>query len=88
MRQCRMTRENRRGAGGNGRGADLLRRGTEATLVHKKRVLLDGLAGSSWRADEEPYTLIYEPLFTIPFLRRNEAAVRVIQKAHAPRGCG
>jgi hypothetical protein len=49
----------------------------EATLAEKKRVLLAALADSPWRAAEEPYTLFYDPPFTIPFLRRNEVAVRV-----------
>jgi hypothetical protein len=52
-------------------------RGTEAALAERKRELLGALAGSPWRAAEEPYALFYDPPFTIPFLRRNEVAVRV-----------
>ena len=52
-------------------------RGTQALLAEKKRELLALLAGSPWRAAEEPYTLFYDPPFTIPFLRRNEVAARV-----------
>jgi hypothetical protein len=53
-------------------------RGNEAALAEKKRALLAALADSLWRAAEEPYTLFYDPPFTISFLRRNEVAVRVI----------
>jgi hypothetical protein len=52
-------------------------RGTKAALDAKTRELRGALAGSSWRAAEEPYALFYDPPFTIPFLRRNEVAVRV-----------
>lgn len=51
--------------------------GTESAIAEKKRALLTALADSAWRAAEEPYTLFYDPPFTIPFLRRNEVAVRV-----------
>jgi hypothetical protein len=49
----------------------------EATLVDKKRELVGALATSSWHAVGETYTLFYDPPFTIPFLRRNEVAVRL-----------
>jgi hypothetical protein len=37
------------------------------------------LEGSGWRAVGEPLTMFYDPLWTIPFLRRNDVAVPVIQ---------
>jgi hypothetical protein len=46
-------------------------------LDEKKRILLGALAGSIWRPAGEPYTLFYDPPFTIPPLRRNEVAVAV-----------
>ncbi len=52
-------------------------RGTEAMLAEKKRELVGALTTSPWHAAEEPYTLFYDPPFTIPFLRRTEVAVRV-----------
>ena len=55
--------------------------GTEATLTAAKRELLVVLAGSSWRAAEEPAALFYDLPFTIPFLRRNEVVVRVAPTA-------
>ena len=52
-------------------------RGTAGSLADKKRELVGALATSPWHAAEKPYTLFYDPPFTIPFLRRNEVAVRV-----------
>jgi hypothetical protein len=46
-------------------------------LDAQKRILLGALAGSIWRPAGEPYTLFYDPPFTIPPLRRNEIAVAV-----------
>jgi len=39
--------------------------------------LVASLAGSKWRPIGSPSTLYYDAPFTIPFLRRNEAAVAV-----------
>ncbi|MEM7191670.1 MAG: heme-binding protein [Pseudomonadota bacterium] len=50
----------------------------------KEQDLLDVLEGSEWRPEGRPYTLYYDPPFTIPFLRRNEAAVTVTSNSNAP----
>jgi DNA gyrase inhibitor GyrI len=39
--------------------------------------LIAKLARSRWRPSGTPYTLYYDAPFTIPFFRRNEAAVEV-----------
>jgi hypothetical protein len=39
--------------------------------------LLEGLSGTPWRPAGDVSMLFYDAPFTIPFLRRNEAAVRV-----------
>ncbi|OYV33875.1 MAG: hypothetical protein B7Z80_22810 [Rhodospirillales bacterium 20-64-7] len=44
--------------------------------------LLTVLAGSAWRPEGSVFQLSYDPPFTIPFLRRNEMAVRVEALAH------
>jgi hypothetical protein len=41
--------------------------------------LLKILRGSGWRPSGAPYTLYYDAPFTLPFLRRNEATVAVIE---------
>jgi SOUL heme-binding protein len=41
------------------------------------RELGRALSASGWRAQGQPFTLFYDPPFTIPFLRRNEVALRV-----------
>jgi hypothetical protein len=41
--------------------------------------LMESLVGFKWRPSGEPYTLNYDPPFTLPFLRRNEAAVAVAE---------
>ena len=52
----------------SGSGSDLATRQTE---------LMAALAGSRWRPTEAAYALFYDAPFTLPFLRRNEAAVAV-----------
>ena len=52
-----------------------------ATLAARKRELVNALDGTQWRITEQPFTLFYDPPFTIPFLRRNEVAVRVTDAA-------
>jgi hypothetical protein len=46
-------------------------------IIEKKAELIAKLAGSKWLPSGEPYALFYDAPFTIPFLRRNEAAVLV-----------
>lgn len=48
----------------------------EARAAHT-RVLTDVLAAAGRRADGPPFVMGYDPPFAIPFLRRNEVAVRL-----------
>jgi hypothetical protein len=41
------------------------------------------LAPTPWRPVADPVILFYDPLFTLPFLRRTEAAVRVERSGEA-----
>lgn len=54
----------------SGSGHDFAERQTE---------LMARLVGLKWRPSGEPYTLNYDAPFTLPFLRRNEAAVAVVE---------
>ncbi len=54
----------------SGSGHDFAERQTE---------LIAGLVGLKWRPSGVPYTLNYDAPFTLPFLRRNEAAVAVAE---------
>jgi len=47
----------------------------------RKAELLAGLRNSPWEPQGEPFTQLYDPPFTIPFLRRNEVAVRVVARS-------
>jgi hypothetical protein len=52
--------------------------GTRAAAVADRQAeLLRRLAVSPWRAHGTPVTFFYDPPWTLPFLRRNEAAVAV-----------
>jgi hypothetical protein len=53
--------------------------GSTSDIVERKAELIGGLANAKWRPDGEPYALFYDAPFTLPFLRRNEAAVAVIR---------
>ena len=58
----------------------VLRFGGRADLADesaRQRELLEALDGTDWRAAGTPFAYYYDSPFTIPFLRRNEAAVRV-----------
>lgn len=63
--------------------AALIFTGLASDLEARKRALVEALAGSRWRLAGEPFTMFYDPPFTIPFLRRNEVAVRVERAAEA-----
>jgi SOUL heme-binding protein len=52
----------------------------EDVEVRRKKELIDGVERSAWRPTGAPFLLAYDPPFTIPFLRRNEAAVAVTQR--------
>jgi hypothetical protein len=51
--------------------------GTGRDLRARQAALLAALDGSPWQPAGEPYALFYDAPFTLPFVRRNEAAVRV-----------
>jgi hypothetical protein len=52
--------------------------GSSADVVEPKAQLIARLKDTKWRPSGEPYTLFYDAPFTLPFLRRNEAAVTVV----------
>ncbi len=52
-------------------------RGSREELTKRSARLVDGLSATPWRPAGEVAMLFYDAPFTIPFLRRNEAAVRV-----------
>ncbi|MBC7637828.1 MAG: heme-binding protein [Acetobacteraceae bacterium] len=45
----------------------------------RQKELIDSLKGSRWNPTGAPYMLGYDPPFALPFLRRNEAAVLVVE---------
>jgi hypothetical protein len=49
----------------------------EAAFAERAEALTSALAGSRWVADGDPALYTYDPPWTLPFLRRNEAVVRV-----------
>ena len=49
--------------------------------IKKEAELLAGLKSSRWQATGLPFAQLYDPPFTIPFLRKNEAAIRVAKAA-------
>jgi SOUL heme-binding protein len=50
---------------------------SDAVLKDQEQKLLAALEGSGWSAAGRPFSQLYDPPFAIPFLRRNESAVRV-----------
>ena len=57
--------------------------GADAVARARQR-LRASLAASDWSAAGEPVSWFYDPPWTLPPLRRNEAAVPVVQTAAAP----
>jgi SOUL heme-binding protein len=53
--------------------------GSGSDFAERQSELLAKLAGSRWRPIGLPYTFYYDAPFTLPFLRRNEAAVVVVK---------
>ena len=53
--------------------------GTGADFAQRQSELVGKLQGSPWQPAGKPYALNYDDPFTIPFLRRNEAAVAVVE---------
>ena len=51
--------------------------GSGKDFKNRQSELVTQLAASRWRPIGAPYTLYYDAPFTLPFLRRNEAAVAV-----------
>jgi hypothetical protein len=51
-----------------------------AAVAGQTRVLEAGLAASAWRADGPVQAWFYDPPWTLPPLRRNEVAVRVVAR--------
>lgn len=51
-----------------------------AAVAREQARLLAALKSSLWQPDGEPTAWFYDPPWTIPFLRRNEAAVPVARK--------
>jgi SOUL heme-binding protein len=51
--------------------------GSGADRVQREAELAAALVRSPWRRQGEPYTLNYDAPFTLPFVRRNEAAATV-----------
>ncbi len=55
--------------------------GTGRDMPARQAALLAALVGSHWQPVGDPYALFYDAPFTLPFVRRNEAAVPVAPRA-------
>jgi hypothetical protein len=53
--------------------------GSGRAAADRQSQLVARLEGTRWRPDAAPYALFYDAPFTLPFLRRNEAAVAVVE---------
>lgn len=53
----------------------------EADLESRKKELLDSLRNGVWKPAAQPVVMFYDAPFTLPFVRRNEVAVRVERRA-------
>ena len=56
--------------------------GSGSDFPARQSELIAMLTGSQWQPYGAPYALNYDAPFTVPFLRRNEAAVAVVKSAH------
>ncbi len=56
--------------------------GSGNDFPERQSELIAMLTGSQWQPNGAPYALSYDAPFTVPFLRRNEAAVAVVKSAH------
>lgn len=52
-------------------------------IAVKKAQLAESLAGTPWRAEGRMAAFFYDPPWTLPFLRRNEVAVAVVNAGDA-----
>lgn len=55
--------------------------GSAQTVASKQAELEASLAGSRWVSQGDPVVWFYDPPWTIPVLRRNEVAVRVVRSS-------
>lgn len=55
----------------------------EAALAEARADLLAALMTSRFLATGDPFAMLYDPPFTLPFMRRNEMAVEVQQQGSA-----
>jgi len=51
------------------------------TIAQRQTALVTSLAATPWRPTAEPTAWLYDPPWTLPFLRRNEVAVPVTREA-------
>jgi hypothetical protein len=56
--------------------------GSGSDFPERQSELIAILTGSQWQPTGAPYALSYDAPFTLPFLRRNEAAVAVVKSAN------
>ena len=54
--------------------------GTGSDLREREQQLIAALANTPWQPVGAPYGLFYDAPFTLPFVRRNEAAVEVAKR--------